>query len=155
MEVKKLTAFVLLLVFVGMLLGVGVLILDKYSRAVRTTTTVTDGLVNVSSGAATLSQTYCLTIASVVNTTDGDSYSTSTYNVTYSNPDTCVISADLPNYQKYNITFTYGAASAANSVADDANSAITPIGTTWMALIVTVFILAIILTMVIGSFGAR
>lgn len=155
MEINKLTGLVLLLVFTGMLLGVGVLTLDKYSRAVRDTTTVIDGSVNVSSGAATLSQTYCLTIASVANRTNGASFSTATYNVTYTDPDTCLISTDLPVQNLYNITYTYGAATNTQATADATNDAISPISTTWMPLIVTVMILAIILTLVIGSFAGK
>ena len=153
MEIKDLGKLVLLFVLVGMILGVGVLVLDKFSRATRTTTTVIDGSVNVSSGAATLSNTYCLTVASIANESDGAAFSASTYNVSYTNADTCTITSDLPVNLKYNITYTYGADSASQAVTDGTNDAISPISTTWMPLIVTVAVLAIILTLVIGSFS--
>lgn len=143
------------MVLVGMLLGVGVLVLDSYGRAARTTTTVTDASVNVSTGAATLSQTYCLTVGSIINSTGGVAYSATTYNVSYTTKDTCVITSDLPLGQLYNITYTYGASNAAQVAADNTNSAITPISSTWMPLIVTVVVLSIILMLVMSSFGMR
>ena len=82
MEVGDLYQFVLLLVLIGMILGVGVLVLDKFSTSSGVTTT---------------------------------------------------------------------AATAINATRD----AITPIGTTWLPLIVTVAVLAIILTLVIRSFSQR
>jgi len=82
MEVGDLYQFVLLLVLIGMILGVGVLVLDKFSTSSGVTTT---------------------------------------------------------------------AATAINATRD----AITPIGTTWLPLIVTVAVLAIILTLVIRSFSQQ
>jgi len=82
MEVNELYSFVLLIVLVGMILGVGVLILDKFKAA---------------------------------NTTSA----------------------------------------AANTSLTNTISAISPIASTWIALIVTIAVLAIILVLVIRSFGGR
>lgn len=155
MEINKIHGFVLLLVIIGMILGVGILTLDKYSRAVRTTTTITDANVNVSSGSATLSQEYCLTIATITNATGATTWDASTYNVSYTNLDTCVITSDLPVTQKYNITYTYGADTEAQTASTNTVTAITPIASTWLPLIVTVFVLAIIMGLVIRSFAGQ
>ena len=82
MEVGDLYQFVLLLVLIGLILGVGILVLDKFSASSGVTST---------------------------------------------------------------------ASSAINSTRD----ALTPIATTWLPLIVTVAVLAIILTLVIRSFAAQ
>lgn len=82
MEIGELYQFVLLLVLIGMILGVGVLVLDKFGSAT--------GVSNASS-------------------------------------------------------------TAINATRD----AITPIATTWLPLIVTVAVLAIILTLVIRSFAMK
>lgn len=155
MNYDKLYMFVLLLVSVGMLLGVGILTLDKFSVAVRTTTTFTDGDVNVSSGAATLSQTYCIAISSIVNSTGGVAYSAGTYNVSYTNTDTCAITSDLPVGELYNVTYTYGASTTAQTAADNTVTALAPIASQWLPLIVTVFVLAIIMALVINSFANK
>ena len=46
-----------------------------------------------------------------------------------------------------------GVTTAAATAINNTRDAITPIGTTWLPLIVTVAVLAIILTLVIRSFG--
>jgi hypothetical protein len=155
MEVNQLTAFILLLVLTGMLLGVGVLTIDKFSRATRTTTTVTSTGLNLSAASSVdFAQTYCLKITSVANATA--SYAVS--KLTYSDADTCTmtnagITGCGPAAAAYcNITYTYGAATESSDATDDVNTAITPIASTWLPLIVTVAILAIILTLVISSF---
>ena len=81
MEIGSLYSFVLLIVLIGMLLGVGILVLDNFSASTGVTAK---------------------------------------------------------------------AATAINATRD----ALTPIATTWLPLIVTVAVLAIILTLVIKSFGA-
>ena len=82
MEVGELYQFVLMIILVGMIIGVGILVLDKFSAASGVTT---------------------------------------------------------------------AAATAINGTRD----AISPIGTTWMPLVVTVAVLAIVLTLVIRSFAVR
>ena len=53
MEVRQLEGFVLLLVMLGMIIGVGVLVLDKFGIAVKDSTIVQDENVTVTSGAGT------------------------------------------------------------------------------------------------------
>lgn len=151
MEIKELQAIVLIFVFVGMILGVGVLVLDRFSRATRTTTTVQDDAVNISGGSATLSQTYCLDFVSATFA-NGTAISTSSF--AWANADTCAMTATAPDAAVlYNITYTYGAATDAQATLDATNDSITPIGETWLPLVVTVVILSIILTLVITSFA--
>lgn len=152
MEIGKLQGFILLLVFIGMLLGVGVLTLDKYSRAVRTTTTIQDDAVNLTS-AATLSQTYCLSVTSMTyaNGTDAG-ISTLTWN----DLDDCIIASTITDKtQKFNVTYTYGASTVTQTATDNVVTATTPIASTWLPLIVTVAILAIILGLVMSSFSGK
>lgn len=158
MEIKDLTAVVLLFLFVGMLLGVGVLTLDKFGRAARTTTTVVSTGQNLSAASSVdFSEEYCIGITSVANATA--SYDVS--KLTYSNADGCAITnAGItgcgPALASYcNITYTYGATTTTATAMINTNSAITPIASTWMSLLVTVVILAIILGLVIRSFAQR
>ena len=148
MEIKQLQGLVLLFVLVGMILGVGVLVIDRFSYAARDTTTAMDGSVNVTAGV--LSNSYCLSLTEMVVTGEAVNL---VANLTLDDADTCAYTADVVTNQTYNITYTYKADSASQTVADATNDAIAPISTTWMPLIVTVAILAIILTLVIGSFS--
>ena len=158
METKDLFSLVLLLVMVGMILGVGVLTLDKYQRAVRNTGTATVAATNYSGvSEIDLAQTYCLSAVSMVNNTNAAaSWDKTTYNISVTNGDDCVFHVGaFPSDMLYNFTYTYGVATASTTVALNVNTAIVAISTTWLPLIVTVAVLAIILTLVIGSFGAN
>ena len=158
MEMKYLQSFILLLLFIGMLLGVGVLTLDKFQRAVRTETTVISTGQNLSvTGTSDFSEEYCLDVTSVANSTT--TYVLADYNVTFSNADDCIVSysgfgSDC-SLGLCNITYTYGADTASATSGVNTIAAITPIASTWLSLIVTVFVLAIILELVIRSFSGK
>lgn len=152
---NTLLAFILLLVLAGMLMGVGVLTLDKFGRATRTTTTAISTEKNFSTGSSLdLADSYCLSVTSIDNGTN--TFSLTTYNVSLSNADGCVFAYSpiaacaLP---LCNITYTYGAETKSATATTNVIDSITPIASTWLPLVVTVVILAIILTIVISSFA--
>ena len=153
MELSKLQTIVIIFVFVSMILGVGVLVLDSFSRATRVSTSITDANVNVSSGAATLAQTYCEDVTAIRNAANATTYDVGS--LTFVNTDTCRVTSTLPVKGLYNVTYTYGVADDATTATDNTVTAVQGIGSTWMPLIVTVAILAIILTIVIGSFANK
>lgn len=157
MEIKDIVPFVLLMVLCGMLLGTGILVLNKFNGAVRTTGTFTDTAKNLSTGSTlTLSKTYCIAITSVGNGTA--TFSLATNNVTLAVADTCVVTySPIPacTLPKCNITYTYGVENSASTATTNTVTAITPIATTWLSLIVTVAILSIILGLVINSFAGN
>lgn len=158
MEIKGLYGFVLTIILVGMVLGVGVLIFDTFNTSVGTLTTVTNQSFTVpanGSGTVTL-RSNMVSFTSVVNDTadewDSSNYTvdlttgvlTNLYNETCAPTKTCYA------------TFSYRPTDSATSgVMNSSISTVTPIASTWLPLIVTVAILAIILTLVIQSFGAR
>ena len=154
MEAKDLTALVLIVILTGLLLAVGMVVLDKFQRAARTTGTRVDTAINLSgvTGSATLTKTYCLAVSSVDNATN--SFSLTTYNVTLANADTCAITAtNIPcSVPKCNVTYTYGITNDAATSLLDVNTAIAPIASTWLALVITVAVLAVILGIVMTSF---
>jgi hypothetical protein len=53
----------------------------------------------------------------------------------------------------YNVSYTYKADSTTTTTLSSVNTAIAAIATTWLPLIVTVAVLAIILGLVLSSFG--
>ena len=157
MEIKNLTGIVLLFLFVGMLLGVGVMVIDQFGRAARTSTTVVSTGLNLSvASSVDFAQEYCTSIVSVANSTTSHDVSA----LTFSNADGCVIAntgiASCGATGPYcNITYKYGADTTTATAMINTNSAITPIASTWLSLLVTVVILSIIIGLVISSFGRR
>jgi hypothetical protein len=164
MEVSELPKAVLTLALIGMILGVGLVVLNKFDRASRDTATVVSAAYNLSAaGSKDFSQTYCLDIVSIANSS-GVTFSTATYNAVWTSADTCVMSYDAIAScgggaagvagQYCNITYTYGADnSGAGATSANVVSALAPIASSWLPLIVTVAVLSIILIMVLGSFG--
>jgi hypothetical protein len=139
-----------------MVLGVGVLVLDKFGRSTRTSITVVSTGQNLSAASSVdFSETYCTEITSVSNATN--SYDTSL--LTFSNADGCAITnAGItgcgPGAGAFcNITYKYGASTTSQTALDNVNTAVSGIASNWLPLIVTVMILAIILSLVMGAFG--
>lgn len=166
MEIKNLYPFVLLIVLVGMVIGVGVLTLDKFSS----TTFYQRDNYNDSLGAPLKNTTRNLdwgnitAVEAVWNGTSNilpaacyelNASSTDTVNVPghfvyYNDTATCSVNGQTVFYVIYDYkdyaTETRGAVNAAlNEVKG--------IATNWLGLIVTVAILAIILFLVVRSFG--
>ncbi len=159
MELKAIYGFALLLVVVGMILGIGVMTLDKfgvgtYNAALK----VNDSLTLRTDVWTALSNP----------TADLTSRAYTATNVTGSSVDVVCNSnlkwdcraikiADNTNIAMnntvINVTYYYGVASVTSAALTNTRTEISTISTTWLGLIVTVVILAIILTLVIQSFG--
>lgn len=155
METDSIFPFVLLLVTVGMILGVGILVLDIFGDAAKTdgtaslesiviayTGTTTNDEVSAVAffGNATLNTTTITATNSYVNFTEGG-----------------VISVNRTHYPNdtYTITYTYDKDSEATTTTTSVVSALGSISSTWLPLIVTIAMLAIILTLVIRSFAQK
>lgn len=151
MEIKDLYPFVFLILSIGVLLGIGIVVLDVFSDAVKDT-----GFV----------QNESIAIAGQAGSTANDEviawsyFGNSTYHCTGPTNPICVnVSADgdvtanstFAN-ATYQITYTYERDSAGTTAVGNVVTAVAPIASTWMPLIVTVFVLAIILGLVIRSF---
>lgn len=156
-ETSKLHGFVLLLVLLGMLLGIGVLVLDKFASSIYDEKTI----INESFTVAALDATTALangnltTLTRIINSTQGVWESTN-YTVdldagTINNTNNGTSCAEgftcLATYTYKD--FEHETKSTLRATV----TAMTPVADTWMPLIVTVMILAIILTIVIRSFG--
>lgn len=150
MRMNDLYPFVFLMLSIGVLLGIGIVVLDVFSDAVKDDYTI----VNES-----------IVIAGRTGSTANDEVSAVTYfgNSTYhcTPPDPVCL-----NYTEdgvvttnttfanatYQITYTYDRDTAGTTALGNVVTAVSPIASTWMPLIVTVFVLAIILGLVIKSF---
>lgn len=155
MDMKILRNFVVMLVLIGMVLGVGVLTLDKFGIATKDSTTVSHEVISIASG---------------IGATANDDVTSVTFfgNSTYNTDDDFTINTDVNwttagaitarsnNFTDgdYNISYAYDADSTTTTSMGSVVGAITPVATTWLPLIVTIMALGIILTLVIRSFGS-
>lgn len=162
METKDLTRFVLMIVLIGMVIGIGILTFDKFGDATSETTTVANESVTVTAGAGSLAGYNILTVTSFA-----DNQSTLTSGILTSATITWdttagsfVVNTSNPTLNwtaanTYYVYYTYDKNSTTTDTMGDVRSAVTPIASTWLPLVVTVVILAIILGIVLNSFAKR
>lgn len=156
MELKNILKFTLVIVVVGMLVGVGVLSLDKFGEAVGESTIITNEsfIVPIVNGSVSLANENLILFSSVINST-GFTWGSGNYTV------------DLESGILTNIgnsgACSNGSTCYANYVYSDydnkpyeaigsSRDAVGEISITWMSLIVTIGILAIIIGLVIAGF---
>ena len=162
MEVDDLYGFVLMLIMVGLLLGVGVLILDKTGSAIYSTETVTNlsftmpavdtnlslGMGNITSfgiitnGTADVFEPLNYTVYKLEGYLLFDDV---TLNRTCVEGQTCYVTTLAYTEYENEATKAFGFSIAA----------IAPIASTWLTLIVTIVILAMILVLVIRAFANK
>lgn len=159
MELDNLPKIILVIVLSAMLLGVGVLSLDKFGDAVKVSAGVTDETIVISGGTGTTSHDEVTAITAFSNLT-GEAIADLTDNITSLNwtEETGVIFVEPTNFPDgvdYLINYTYDSDSAGTDAMDSSLSAVSPIASVWIPLIVTIAALAIILVLVIKSFGGQ
>ena len=178
MELKQLQGMVLLIVLVGMILGVGILTLDKFGVAAREDSSVYNDTFSIATKriAATGNMTEDGSIALVHDYVKSVSSATlynpngTAYTLTEGTDFTVPKGTDNPYIVfKDTVAFTgaseglttniteinyiYKDATATTTVMSNTVDAMTPIASTWLPLIVTVAALAIVLGLVIASFA--
>ena len=158
-ELNNLYGFVLMLVMIGLIIGVGVLVLDKMSTTVyMDRDVINESVVTPTNNTAVpLLRHDLVTFTSFINLS-GEAYPAANYTVNLAagnltplyntsecrEGDTCYASYTWRDY-----------GSAATVALNNSRAAITPIASTWLTLIVTIVVLAIILTIVIRSFAVK
>ena len=160
MEVKELLPAITVLLMTGLILGVGVLILDKFGESISTPSTSINETVTLSSGQVMLAYGRVTSLTELRNgtnrtTTDSALILGTNVNLTGYDPAYVVTSAPISAAGKYNVTYNYLANTTSSKVLTAVNGAIAPIASTWMGLLVTIIVLSMILYMVVRSFGQR
>lgn len=160
MDYKELYPFILLLVSLGMLIGIGVLTLDKFGTSTYTTAYNNDSLlaseVIGNNTVIKLANSYLLQVISVKNATQG-TLPTACYSVHLENGQYTFINQTpdcSPNPTNVSVYYSYKYFGEYRNATNFARDEVGNIASNWLGLIVTVFILAIILFFVIRSFGA-
>lgn len=153
MEFKQLLPIVLMLILIGMLLGVGVIVLDNLSAASKSSITVVNESVTLTSATGTLANGYVTSITFIGNTTFRcDLPNADCLNITDSVAGTIATNGSFKD-GPFNVSYAYKQATASSTAVDNSVTALSTISSTWLGLIITVVVLSIILAMVIGSFG--
>jgi len=153
MEVKQLEGFVLLLVMLGLIIGVGILVLDKFGIAVKDSTVVLDENVTTVSGVGTPAND---DITSLQNCYDAVNESILIVDRECNlSGSTLILVNGSVGSSIVELNYTYDKDSTSTTTVGHVNTSIGTIASTWLPLVVTIFILAIILTLVIRSFVTK
>jgi len=154
MELQNLTYFVLTILLVGLIAGVGVLVLDKFGTTVYDSTLVLNETHAFSSNV--------LTVDNIDQGISGVSIGNSsvTYgcllagsaNCNYTTAGVITGSQDIGD-DSISVNYTYKANSSTTTAAHAARVAVAEIPSSWMSLIVTIGILAVILGLVLSAFS--
>ena len=157
MEIRDLYPFVLLLIMVGMVIGIGVIIIDSLADASRISTPISNESFTMPAQNATVSLSHGnITSMTQILNSSGSALPSTNYSVDL---DTGVLNNthNETGFEEGETLYAYyvyddydtTAASSLHSTRD----AISSVATDWLPLIVIVAVLAIILTLVIRSFA--
>lgn len=163
MEFKQLYPFTLLLILIGMVLGVGILVLDNFGDATKESTDVVNESVVFTNGVgAATANDEVTTVTYVGNSTIGCTvFNTALWCANYTGGGAlagATITLNVSTFSTnangtFQVSYTYDADSDATTATADTVTAMSAISSTWLPLIVTIAVLAIILVLVIRSFN--
>lgn len=157
MEPKDLLKIVMVFFVVGILLGVGLIVLDRFGDAAKTRTNLINETVAISSGTGTTANDEVTTLTSVENVTN--------HTLVIGNSDGAqvnwtadgVLTVDSATGHvadgSYNVTYTYDADSTATTAIGSTETALSTISSTWIPILVIIMIVGIILGLVLNNFA--
>lgn len=173
MEVKDLTNFVLTLVLIGLILGIGLVVLGAFSdqaREVKTSNNESTANIGSLFAGTPLNTTITLSnipVKELIRITNASNYVAILnvdYNISSLSAGTIILwnetagmftGEGVANNSIANITYTYYYDGKATVGIDDTTDAIAEIPSTWLSLIVLVVVLSIILGLVIRAFVVK
>lgn len=164
MDVKGLYPFVLLIVLIGILLGVGLVTIDNFGKYARTNTNAYDDQFTARNDTcAQLANDYITTTSASFKNLSNSADITSCFNWDKTgkyNGDcvTLVTTSTLCNKlngTSVNATYAFGATSSATTASVNVSSDLGGIGSNWLGLIITIAVLSIIIGLVVQSFTMR
>jgi len=162
MDVKELYPFTLLIILVAMVIGAGVLALDKFGNASLNAATVVDETFVANNATfVTLGQsTITGSTATYENATVGAAYPTSYFNLDrtdiYAASRVILTSSGAAagvNNTNVNISYSYGATTAASTALAAGRTEVANVSSNWLGLVVTIAILSIIIVLIVQGFG--
>ena len=147
-NVGAIPQMVIAFILIGMMVAVGVIILDKFSYAVKDSTTNTNQFT--SNGTNTLSGTPVVSLGAVVNSTGDDLSGRVT--LVDANTGSISIVQDNSTTDYWNVTYVYKASTSSSDVLDDSVTAVEPITSDWLPILVIIAIVGLILALILGAF---
>lgn len=151
---KILPAMILLIVVIGMLTGVGVLLLDKFGTAVKTTENIFTENVTLTAGAGNFANDELVTFSECFDDRNSSILTTAQCNSTNLPAGEVTVTTVLA-IDAILVNYTYKADSFTTTNLGFARDAVADIAEDWLALIVTILVLALILGLVVGGFAAN
>ena len=153
MDMKDLQTYTIILVVVGLMVGVGVLVLDKFSQSAYEDTTATNLTQVLQNSTNTTFTNTPLVSFSELRYANHSVVPASKYSVF--TDDNKIILVTINN-GTFEMDYVWENQNTATSTAlDSSRDAVSSIATDWLSLVVTIFILAIILGFVINSFVGK
>lgn len=153
MQLNDMPKALMLLVVVGLVVGIGVVILDQFGIAVKTSTIVINESITTSSGTGTTANDDLFSVqyfGNYTNSTD-QAWISIDSDVNWSVDGTIIVSTTRFPDGIFNISYTYDKDSAATAATFSARDA-TDDFVTWIPVIVILLSMAIILGVLITSF---
>jgi len=161
MSIGDLYPAVLTVVMVGVMLGVGLYILSTLHTSIATDYTGTQGDINTSTGTTTLTNAALTEFAItdtpvlIINNATATAYT----NFTCTTAGVCTWGTDIDTLGddvKFNVSYTYNY-DATNTAEESITTSVAGIATfaDWIAIIVVVIAAAIVLGVVLSSFGRK
>lgn len=152
MEMRDLTGAVLMIVLIGMLIAIGVIVSENMGNSVRETQTAYNHSVTIASGVVTVEHATLKSVSYFGNYTNHTWNTGNDQTLNISGPTTFTVFSYGDGTA--NATYDYYVNSTGTNVMHDiVVDSLAPISSTWLSLIVTVMILAIVLGLIINAFG--
>ena len=154
MEFKELPQAIITIVIIGLVIGIGVIVLDQFGAAAKESTITLNESITIASHTGTPTNDDIISIQYFNNLTTfviSNNETTSTIlNITGQDKDTVVLGGGFID-GVYNISYTYDADSEASIAADSTRDAVDDF-VTWLPVIIIIIAAAIILGLVMRSF---
>lgn len=160
MELNKIYPLVIAIILSGIILGVGVLVMQNFEDAELVSTAVTDENITLLNGTA-VDLTYDrLVSVSTVQVNGTTTISSGNYTVGSTGLEGTEGTITLTSGATYNnswalINYTYNADSSASASIDDAEGAISGFASDWLPIIIIAAAASIVLFIIIGALGRR
>ena len=155
MEIKQLYPFALLVVIVSMVIGAGVLALDKFGVSVKEEATVVNESITIAGGTGTTSYDDLLSVTFFGNNSDstGGTYVLDS-DVNWTAAGVITTHANFSGTE-HNISYTFDADTPSTTAIFAGRTEVGNIASNWLGLIVTIAILSIIIVLIVTGFGKQ
>lgn len=160
MDTNKIFPFVIAVILIGVVGGVGVLVLQQFEENELVSTAGSDNITLLNGTAVSLTNYFVESVTSVYNGSAGPTLGSGNYTVGSTNAEATYGTVTLTGGATFNntwaiVNYTYGAYSGASTDIDSAEGAIIDFSTDWLPIIIIAMAAVIILALIYGAIGSR